>query len=434
MIPRYWSQPVAGEGPIWKRGLPRVRIVRRRGGGFVLSVNRSGWNCMRSSLCLATIVCLMGGLNTWGEEAPRGAAVAPPEAPWRPLLRQLSAEDYQERVSAERALAAMPSAEALPSLAELAAGDVSETSARAVNILEAWLVHAPQPLAGQVDQLFDRLQHEAPAAMGQLCRQVLETHRRLRWERAVARLRELGAKVDWGPDYAEIVQEYCARHEEPILEEALAELHAQMQPRDSTGEPGDVSPDVTAEPAAPPDGWPRAPRHVFLTAAWKGTEADLGVLRQLAGAWRVHIYNVCKPPQWRAAVLEVTANVEGVTVIDRGPSLGVSSRDRTYCRIDQVLAGGAAERAGLKPGDLVLQVDDVPINNFEHLVRTIGDFQPGQTVKLQLLREGRLLQTVATLGDWTDVQTEAGLWNGREVADIVEEVQIRRMQMLLQVR
>lgn len=385
-------------------------------------------------LRLATILGLLCGFHAQAGEAPPGGADAPPESPWRPLLRQLSAEDYRERASAERALAATPSAEALPPLAELAAGDVSETSARAVRILEAWLVHAPEPLAGQVDQLFDRLQHQAPAAMGQLCRQVLETHRRLRWERAVARLRELGAKVDWGPDYAEIVQEYCARHEEPILEEALAELHAQLQPRDSTGEPADALPDATAEPAPSPDAWPKAPRHVFLTAAWKGTEADLGVLRQLAGAWRVHIYNVCKPPQWRAAVLEATANVDGVTVVDRGPSLGVSSRDRTYCRIDQVLAGGAAERAGLKPGDLVLQVDDIPINNFEHLVRTISDFQPGQTVKLRLLREGRLLQTAATLGDWTDVQTEASLWNGREVADIVEEVQIRRMQMLLQVR
>ncbi len=383
---------------------------------------------------LVTVLSLLCGAAAPAAEPPRGSADAPPETPWRQLVRQLSAEDYRQRVSAERTLAASPSAEALPPLAELAAGDVSEASTRAVRILEAWLIQAPDPLAAQVDQLFDRLQHEAPAAMGRLCRQVLETHRRLRWERAATRLRELGAKVDWGPDYTEIVQEYCARNEEPVLEEALAELHAQLQPRETTETPDESPPAAADQPAAPPDDFPRAPRHVFLTAAWKGTEADLGVLRQLAGAWRVHIYNVCKPPQWRAAVLGATANVEGVTVVDRGPSLGVSSRDRTYCRIDQVLAGGAAERAGLKPGDLVLQVDDVPINNFEHLVRTIGDFQPGQTVQLRLLRDGRLLKTAATLGDWTDVQTESSLWNGREVADIVEEVQIRRMQMLLQVR
>jgi len=61
------------------------------------------------------------------------------------------------------------------------------------------------------------------------------------------------------------------------------------------------------------------------------------------------------------------------------------------------VAGSAAERAGLRDGDVLVRVGDVAVDGFEALRRAIGAHRPGDTVKLVYLREGRDYETVATL-------------------------------------
>jgi serine protease Do len=58
----------------------------------------------------------------------------------------------------------------------------------------------------------------------------------------------------------------------------------------------------------------------------------------------------------------------------------------TAARIAEVLSGLGAEKAGLKPGDLILQVNNEPVKTSEKLVERLRQFREGQTVKLHVKR------------------------------------------------
>jgi S1-C subfamily serine protease len=61
------------------------------------------------------------------------------------------------------------------------------------------------------------------------------------------------------------------------------------------------------------------------------------------------------------------------------------------------MPGSAAERAGLRDGDVLVRVDDVAVDGFEALRRAIRARRPGETVKLVYLRDGRDYETAAML-------------------------------------
>ncbi|HEV8473312.1 MAG TPA: PDZ domain-containing protein, partial [Methylomirabilota bacterium] len=66
-------------------------------------------------------------------------------------------------------------------------------------------------------------------------------------------------------------------------------------------------------------------------------------------------------------------------------------------RLSRVMPGSAAERAGLRDGDVLVRVEDVALNDFEALRRAITARKPGDTVRLVYLRDGRDHVTSATL-------------------------------------
>ena len=78
---------------------------------------------------------------------------------------------------------------------------------------------------------------------------------------------------------------------------------------------------------------------------------------------------------------------------DPGPAdVGVFiSKRMGYATVVAVLPGSPAEKAGVKPGDLIDEVDGAPTRQFSvlQLERAMAG-QPGSTVKLTLVREGRV--------------------------------------------
>src|SRR5437870_2139041 len=62
-----------------------------------------------------------------------------------------------------------------------------------------------------------------------------------------------------------------------------------------------------------------------------------------------------------------------------------------------VMPGSAAERAGLRDGDVLVRVDSVSVDGFEALRTAIRARRPGDTVRLVYLRDGRDHETSATL-------------------------------------
>jgi putative serine protease PepD len=63
-----------------------------------------------------------------------------------------------------------------------------------------------------------------------------------------------------------------------------------------------------------------------------------------------------------------------------------------------VTPGGPAEKAGLQPGDVIVDVDGEPVGSFEEFVVSIRSHQPGETVQLTVQRGGDEFQVDVTLG------------------------------------
>lgn len=56
-------------------------------------------------------------------------------------------------------------------------------------------------------------------------------------------------------------------------------------------------------------------------------------------------------------------------------------------KIDELLPGLGAEKAGLKPGDVIVGLNRMAVTNREQIVETLREFREGQTVKLRVRRE-----------------------------------------------
>ena len=65
--------------------------------------------------------------------------------------------------------------------------------------------------------------------------------------------------------------------------------------------------------------------------------------------------------------------------------------------VSEVLPQSAAEKAGIKAGDIITSVDGKPISSFAELRVKIGTTPPGEQVKLGLLREGKPVEVSVTL-------------------------------------
>jgi membrane protease YdiL (CAAX protease family) len=80
------------------------------------------------------------------------------------------------------------------------------------------------------------------------------------------------------------------------------------------------------------------------------------------------------------------------------PFLGVngSSCDRG-CQITKVYDGSAAEKAGLRPQDIIVSLDGESARTMEDLTKLVRDHKAGDTVEIEIVRDGRELSKSAVL-------------------------------------
>lgn len=100
--------------------------------------------------------------------------------------------------------------------------------------------------------------------------------------------------------------------------------------------------------------------------------------------------------------------------------------------VSEVLAGGPAERHGVRPGDVILSFGDTPVADAAQLTEMVRRSAPGSAARLQILRAGMPQTLQVQLGDQTS--GEAALAQRREMQDERRalERQIRRAEEQLQ--
>ena len=67
--------------------------------------------------------------------------------------------------------------------------------------------------------------------------------------------------------------------------------------------------------------------------------------------------------------------------------------------ITEVTADSAAAEAGLEESDVIIEADGRAVENFWSLRNTIGLRRPGEKIKLKIVRDGKIMDITATLGE-----------------------------------
>jgi len=78
------------------------------------------------------------------------------------------------------------------------------------------------------------------------------------------------------------------------------------------------------------------------------------------------------------------------------PPLALRLDQKTGMRIEQVVSGAPAARAGLRPGDLLVSANGEPVTNAQSLQRLMLGDAIGQPLALTVLRSDALVDVIAT--------------------------------------
>jgi Do/DeqQ family serine protease len=96
----------------------------------------------------------------------------------------------------------------------------------------------------------------------------------------------------------------------------------------------------------------------------------------------------------------VTRGWIGVEVQEITPAVAESFRlgDARGTIIAGVLRGGPADRAGVKPGDLLTAINDAPVSDPQAMLNLVAALAPGSSAKMRLQRQSQTLELAVTVG------------------------------------
>ena len=96
---------------------------------------------------------------------------------------------------------------------------------------------------------------------------------------------------------------------------------------------------------------------------------------------------------------KVSRGYIGVTIkdVDTKEAKGLGMEKAQGVLVQDVLAGGAGENAGLKTGDVILSVDGKEVNAANELQTIIGSHHPDDQVALKVFRDGKIIEKMVTL-------------------------------------
>ncbi len=290
--------------------------------------------------------------------------------PFRRWFQQLNSDLYYAREEATRHLV-QQGPEVVDPLVRFSRNQGLEVWMRTLRILHQMALAENDATAAAARKALERLSRDAATLYGLEARRILQRLHVEERDRALRRLQELGARFE-----------------------------------QKTARPNNVV------------------SFLVIDRKWKGKKKDLLLLGKLSNLQGLALYT----PQADDSLVPVLANLRQLQAVQlygtrfspkgvlrlrealppevyldvrRGGFLGVSGSDRDLrCVIEGVQPGSAAEKAGLRPLDIVIQADGKPVNNFRSLTQIIAEKLPGDKLELVVQRQGKTLKLTAVLGSW----------------------------------
>jgi serine protease Do/serine protease DegQ len=119
---------------------------------------------------------------------------------------------------------------------------------------------------------------------------------------------------------------------------------------------------------------------------------------------------------------QVKRGVLGVSIYDVTPDVAkeFGLADASGALVSAVTQGSAAERAGVKTGDIIVSINGSAMKNARELRNAIGMLRIGDQVEIGLLRDGKTHQVTALVAERgeTDTANAAEISRGLEGADL----------------
>ena len=66
--------------------------------------------------------------------------------------------------------------------------------------------------------------------------------------------------------------------------------------------------------------------------------------------------------------------------------------------VESVDDGGAAKRAGIRPGDVITKVENTQVLKAENILKEIRNKKPGDTIAIEVFRDDKIIKVVTSLG------------------------------------
>jgi serine protease Do len=118
-----------------------------------------------------------------------------------------------------------------------------------------------------------------------------------------------------------------------------------------------------------------------------------------------------------------------ISVIDEPTREVLKLKDKKGAFVHDVEPGLPADEAGMKPGDVIIKVDGVAIEDDNDLKFKIADVPPGETVDLTVIRDGKeLVLSVKVIEMEHETADAASTEEGRDIGFSVQELTSRLVQ------
>lgn len=286
-------------------------------------------------------------------------ASLPPERVAK-LISDLESPDFATRQQASRELARAGAA-AIEPLAQAALQGDLEVTSRALEALNSIYNRGDDATLDAVEDALERLAESGKAATASRARTVLELNSDIRERRAIAEIERLGGRISYGD--------------------------AHFDPTD-------------------PDGIRPTIEHILLGRSWKGGDEGLKYIQRLPNLLALYVVRSPKiSPISEQAQQELAAAMPQLRIETRGAAcLGVKGphggNNLGGVQILSVEPGSAADRGGLHEWDIITSFGGKPAASFKQLVDLIAEHEPGEQVKVEVVRGSRTLTLDVVMGDW----------------------------------